>query len=96
MARPKIWTKEFCESILKNGFPKGLDPEYVTKKLYSEGYKMPDSMRKRPFSAWDEKDYKLLKDLVESHELFRRHTMSAVANKLIALSLAKKGAFYVP
>ena len=96
MARPKTWTKEYCEDVIKNGFPKGLSPEYVKNKLYSLGYKMPSSMCKRSFCAWDEKDYKDLKDLVESNDLFRRHSLAAVANKLIALALSKKGAFYVP
>lgn len=96
MARPKLWTKEFCEGVIKDGFPKGLSPEYVKKKLYSLGYKMPSSMRKRSHCVWDEQDYKDLKDLVESHGLFQRHSMQAVANKLISLALSKKGAFYVP
>lgn len=96
MPRQKVWTKEYCEKVLKDGFPKGLSPEYVMKKLYSFGYKMPSSIRKRTHSVWDEKDYNDLKDLVESHGLFQRHSMQAVANKLISLALSKKGAFYVP
>jgi hypothetical protein len=95
MARQKIWTKEYCEDIIKNGFPKGLSPEYVKKKLYSLGYKMPSSMRKRSHCVWDEKDYKDLKDFVESNDLFKRHSLAAVANKLIALALSNKGAFDV-
>lgn len=96
MPRQKIWTKEYCENVLKNGFPKGLSYEYVIKKLSSLGYKMPNSMRKRSHNVWDEKDYKDLKDLVESHQLFQRHSMQAVANKLISLALIKKGTLYVP
>lgn len=96
MPRQKIWTKEYCENVIKNGFPKGLSTEYVMKKLYSLGYRMPSSMRKRSHSVWDDNDYNDLKDLVESHRLFQRHSMQAVANKLISLALSKKGAFYVP